>query len=223
MNILFTLILPPESINILGLSLNFIGSIFLSIEALKPRAFISKIENNSDYKKKLVNNSFVATINQTFVFILITLITFLFFIFFSPKTNIYFDICISPLGYFLRKFLIFLAEKFHKIIVKVGSLIKYKPSGFISSLIYIVLLIPWLLLMLISWFIVFIIDFGIDIPLRSFSEYVIGNFIKKIYFCLNKTLKRNEDFNKIAFQGALLFIIGFLFQLIYVVCSLYSQ
>jgi len=87
----------------IGLSLNFVGAFLISIEAIGASEFLRSLNSDDVKTSRYARISYVSTINATFVYILVSIISFFILWIFVQTFNVVLDLMISPLVFFAWK------------------------------------------------------------------------------------------------------------------------
>jgi len=208
--------ISPSWLVVFGLGLNFVGALLISIEAVGATEFVKALKSERKIEKRLANTSFISTINTTFIFILVWIITFSLLLAFVSKLSVVEDLLIAPLGFFLWKLSIKFTKFIEYLVKFVAPPRSFCEKGFVCLLISLVWGLLWAILFLFVSLIVILVRYGIDLPLRFFSEKVIGFLVMLILKKVDETVRdmKHWYFKGPVFVGVVFLLGGFLYQII---------
>lgn len=210
----------PSAIIGIGLTLSLVGSALLAADALAPREFLEKLDQSDiPGQARLANTGFVSEINTVFVFLFVAMGGVIGLAIWYPLGT---ALIIGPLVFPLWKLLIRIAEYVERLLDglaprRAKGLTRTRPGG----LIYCIWLILWWALRIPVFVASVLIEYGIDLPFRALSEYVVRPIVLESLRKLAEIQDREAHwgFRVLAFRGLLLLVVGFLYQLIGVVWS----
>lgn len=201
-----------------GLILNFIGSIVLSVEALGASAFFSKYKDIPNRRKDLEETHFYGSLNNFFVFLVITLISSLVLLIFNYHFNVVLNIIVSPLVFVTWKILVLLSRNLKSILYKIMPSRKLSQKGCFSLIVYSLITVPWCSVYLIASILNMLIKYGIDLTFRFIAEKIILKYLYKVFFKLYLWEENSiKGLKKHLIIGFVLFSIGFCLQFIAII------
>jgi hypothetical protein len=203
-----------------GTFLGIIGSVLLSIDALGANEFLRSIEKEKTQRFQMTYVGFLATINEIFVYLTVSLIGLIALLLIT-KYNLVISLLIAPIIFFVWKGIIFLSDKFVEFIRKTGPK-RINPNDKISCFKMIILFfhaIIWVTPFLIISMIGIIIRFGLDLPLRFLSEHIAVPFVRRLYEYSAKLISEDQKWNlkRTVLIGTLFLLFGFIYQSIGVI------
>jgi len=208
--------ISPSWLVVFGLGLNFVGALLISIEAIGATKFIRAIEQEEEIGKRLAHTSFISTINKTFVFVSVWIVTFLLLWAFVDEFSVVEDSLIAPLGFVFWKLSIKGTELVQSLVKSVAPPRGLCEKGGFFLLIALVWGLAWGALFLVVSITAIFVRFGIDLPLRFFSEKVVGFCVMRILRNVDQTVRDMQRwyFKRTVFTGVIFLLGGFLYQII---------
>jgi len=207
--------LSPNWLVLIGLILNFTGALLISIEAIGATEFLQAINGNKK-NSRFAKIDFTSSINTTFVFVLMWILTFLILLVCVDKFGVVEDLLIAPLGFFFWKLSIKGMDFIQTVLKSFAPPRSLSEKGIILLLVALIWGLVWGIIFLIISLIAIFIQFGIDLPLRFFSEKIIGSYVMRILKKIDRTVQNMQRwyFKKTVFVGAIFLLGGFLYQII---------
>ena len=196
----------------------------LGAEAIGASEFLKKLDSEDvPHHARLARTAYVSLVNETFVYIFVSIIGFALLIILLPGESVVAALLGAPGVYFVWKLSSFLADYIDKLSDRLSPRIRdVETRSCLGHLLYSVLLLPWVLLKLMTFSIATTLRFGIDLPLRALSEYVVGPLVLRLLRKTEKLVRRESQwfFNRLAFKGFVFLFFGFFYQIIGTVVQL---
>lgn len=209
---LFNFINTNSFLLILGLVFQLIGGILVSIEALGIKEYLEYRDDGVEHHKRCAELSLNATLNNVSVFLSVNIVWYIIIRYiFNLPLKISLSIVLA--GYFIWKFTI----KISKLLVNFIQKLSFKmPSkaGLIVATLGFIYTLGWAILFFIAKILSMLIEFGLDIPFRYFSEKIVSKLVLYMFIKTYKILEsmKNEVFKKPIFIGVLFIVLGFIYQ-----------
>jgi len=213
----------PNILTLFGSFLGIIGSILLSIDALGAPDFLSALKAEEKKGIQMTQLGFLALINEIVVYLSISLIGFVVLLFIS-RGSLIASLIFTPLIYFAWKTIIYITEKLAEFVKWLGPPHYLRVQGLLRSLgcmIQLIHFLIWISPFLITSLLAFLVRFGLDLPLRFFSEKMIVPLVKRFYALSAKAIAEEQRwrFKANALVGSLFILFGFLYQFISVLMA----
>ncbi len=208
----------PNILTLFGSVLGIIGSILLSVDALGAPDFLAALKAEEKKGVQMTQTGFLALINEIVVYLSISLMGFVLLLFISRGFLIA-SLIFAPLIYFAWKTIVYITEKLAELVKRLGPPNRLRGQGLLRSLgclIQLIHLLVWILPFLVMSLLALLVRFGLDIPLRFFSEKLIVPLVKRLYELSAKAIVEEQRwrFKANALVGSLFILFGFLYQFI---------
>jgi hypothetical protein len=216
----------PNYLNLTGQVLNLLGGLLLTIDAIGAAAFIDKVDNESDaLNARMAKLGYTASINSIFVYVIVCFLGLVVLALMLPKPNIVLAFLFAPFTYFVWKSAVYLGKVTRQLINLLSPARLPKPQGFFARSIHSIIVIPWVFLYLAAFAVVTCIEFGIDLPVRFFSEKVVGAMLLRVLRSTARVQQAEERFHfrRNAFGGLMLLIAGFGYQALATVLQILAK
>lgn len=214
--------IPSICITILGITLNFLGSLMMSIEAIGARRFLLAREEQRRTGMRSAQLALTAAVNTAATYVLFSILSLILLTGLDRVVGFSARFLVSWLTYFLWVGLAWMARQVHRVAEKMSPAKVFSNWARVSCLFAFPILLVWIPLYLSTWLLYVALAFGFDIPLRCLSEKVVLPFVERFL----RLIAHEEDemdrwqFKAPVFYGLVLNSIGFLMQLVGVVSTL---
>jgi len=214
--------IPSICITILGITLNFLGSLMMSIEAIGARRFLLAREEQRRTGMRSAQLALTAAVNTAATYVLFSILWLILLTVFDRIFGFSARFLLSWLAYFFWAGLAWVARQLHHVAERISPAKVFPNWAHVSCLLAIPILVVWIPLYLLTWLLYAVLAFGFDIPLRALSEKIVLPSIERLL----RLVAHEEDemdrwqFKKWVFYGLVLNSIGFLMQLVGVVSEL---
>ena len=213
--------LSPIYLTLYGLILNFIGSILVSFEAINAKFFLDKYKNEDTTTSRLAWVGLVSTLNGTFVYLFISILSVSILQYYLRYFNLVPNIIIASSVFFIWQFLNKIINKIYSLFRKLNPEKLYKKNKF-TYIIGLIWGIPWILFFLSIFIINVIMNNLSKLILYFTSEKMFKPFVIMILKRIAIIEEKNKRFyfKKEIFHGFLFLIFGFLIQIISIILQL---
>lgn len=214
--------IPSICITILGITLNFLGSLMISIEAIGARRFLLAREEQRRTGMRSAQLALVATVDTIATYLAFSVLSLILLTAFGHVLGFSVRFLVSWLTYFVWAGLAWMARQVHRVVDRMSPAKAFPNWRHAGCLVTIPLLLVWIPVYLATWVVQVVLRFGFDCPLRMLSE-------KAVLPCIDRLLRiiahEEEEmdrwqFKAPVFYGLVLNSIGFLMQLVGVVSEL---
>lgn len=205
---------------IIGLIFQLIGALLVSVEAFGIEEYLKFRNDGVVHHQRWAELSLNATLNNTSVFVFINSLWFVILLFFL-KLPLKISISLFLLGYYVWKLIIYISKKLISLIDIISFTLPENP-GCLLLLVSAPYYLAWFILYSSINIIVLAIEFGLDIPVRYFSEKIISRSVLFIFTKIYELLKKmkNDAFKKPIYIGVLFIILGFIYQFLGTILSI---
>ena len=206
----------PSWLVVFGLALNFVGALMIGIEAIGATEFLRALKEEKEVSKRFAEIGFISTINQTFVFIFVSIGTFLLSWGLVRELSVVESLLVAPFGFFFWKAAVRITEIVQDMVQSLAPPRWLHEKGVVFLLIALLWGLAWGIVFLVVSIAAILVRFGIDLPLRLFSEKVIGVCVMRILKNVDERVRemRRWYFKGTVFVGVIVLLTGFLYQLI---------
>jgi hypothetical protein len=210
----------PNLLTLFGSILGIIGAILLSIDALGAPDFLAALKEQKEKGFRMAQIGFLALINNTFIYLAFSLISFISALILSDR-NLVLSLIIAPFPYFIWKFLGYVSQNAANYVQKLGPRdfpkgrqgFLQQGFGCIAYMIhYTIWVIPYLAIFIVATF----IRFGLDLPLTAIAELSFAPIVKQIYVLSSKAVTDEKKWHlkRNALLGSLFVFFGFTYQFV---------
>ncbi len=209
--------MDPSWLLLLGLGFSALGSLLLAADALGAPEFIAQLDDpDNGTTARMARIGFVAMTNQVLVIVLLCGVAAVLMFALGYERDLTTVLTLAPVSYVAWRLSVRLATWLHELSsrVKPQRLVQL-PAKRLGSLLYTMSLLPTLCLILFTFAVRMVLEYGIDLPLRSISEHLIAPHVLRLLrrVASRVSTDRRSGLRKYAFQGSVLLLIGFFYQL----------
>jgi hypothetical protein len=209
--------MDPAWLLLLGLGFSALGSLLLAADALGAPEFIAQLDDPDDSTTaRMARIGFVAMTNQVLVIVLLCAVAAVLMFALGYERDLTKVLFLAPVAYVAWRLSVRLATWLHEL----SSLVKPQrfvqlPAKRLGAFLYTISLLPTLAFMLLTFTVRMVLEYGIDLPLRSISEHIIAPHVLQLLRRVagRVSADRRSGLRKYAFQGSVLLLIGFFYQL----------
>jgi len=214
--------IPSIRITILGIVLNFLGSLMMAVEAIGARRFLLAREEQRRTGTRSAQLALTAAVNTAATYVLFSILSLILLTVFDRILGFSARFLVSWLAYFLWAVLAWAARQLHHVVERISPARVFPNWAHVGRLPAIPILVVWIPLYVSTWLLHIVLAFGFEIPLRALSEKVVLPSMERLL----RLVAHEEDemdrwqFKSLIFYGLVLNSIGFLMQLVGVLTSL---
>jgi hypothetical protein len=213
---------PSIFITILGITLNFLGSLMMSIEAIGARRFLLAREEQRRTGMRLAQLALTAAVNTAATYVLFSVLSLILLTAFDRILGFSARFLMSWLTYFLWAVLAWAARQLHHVVERISPATVFPSWRHAGCLVTIPLLLVWIPVYLATWVVQVVLRFGFDCPLRMLSEKAVVPCVDRLLRIIAHEEEEMDrwQFKAPVFYGLVLNSIGFLMQLVGVISEL---
>ncbi len=208
--------MDPAWLLLLGLGFSAVGSLLLAADALGAPEFIAQLDDpDNATTARMARIGFVAMTNQVLVIVLLSGLGAVLMYALGDVRDVTAVLTLAPVSFVVWRLSVRLATLLHEVSgrIRPQRLVEL-PARRLGALLYTISLLPTLCFMLLAFTVRMVLEYGIDLPLRSISEHIIAPHVLRLLRRVARRVSTDRRFGlrKYAFQGAVLLLIGFLYQ-----------
>lgn len=216
----------PAIVVLVGLCMDLTGAILMGLEAFGATEYLQNLDEEKEKGWVMTKTRFAAFVNQVFVYILFSALSFLMllaiFWHFYGQWLIVYSMLACLVTYFIWQASAKIAEFGAKFTAKLGPGKEKRTNNLLLQLVW---ALSWALLHFIVSILAMLVRYGADLPLRFLSEKIVAPIIERGFNIINTTIKKNSNahFKPYAVLGAVLLLFGFVFQIVGTLLGLIRQ